>query len=98
MIYNDTRSTVIALYKRLHRHMNQDVTALDENINDEELMEDLDVFHILEDENMSEDFLYVVKKQLIIDEWRKRCFLKERKRRIEAKSVFKISNLKNRLE
>lgn len=47
---------------------------------------------------MSEDFLYVVKKSLILDEWRKRCFLKEKKRRIEAKSVFKISNLKNRLE
>jgi hypothetical protein len=39
-----------------------------------------------------------VKKNLIIDEWRKRCFLQERKRRIEAKSVFKISNLKNRLQ
>jgi hypothetical protein len=62
--------------------MNQDVTALDENVNDEELLEELDVFHIIEDENMSEDFLYVVKKSLIIDEWRKRCFLKERRRRI----------------
>lgn len=45
-----------------------------------------------------EEFLYVVKKSIIIDEWRKRCFLQERKRRIEAKSVFKISNLKNRLQ
>lgn len=71
---------------------------MDENINDEELLDDLDVFHIQEDENMSEEFLYVVKKSLIIDEWRKRCFMKERKRRIEARSVFKISNLKNRLE
>jgi hypothetical protein len=62
--------------------MNQDVTALDENVNDEELLEELDVFYIIEDENMSEDFLYVVKKSLIIDEWRKRCFLKERRRRI----------------
>lgn len=78
--------------------MNQDVQAMDEKMNEEELLEDVDVFHIQEDENMSEDFLYVVKKSLIIDEWRKRCFLKERKRRVEARSVFKISNLKNRLE
>lgn len=47
---------------------------------------------------MSEDFLYVVKKSLIIDEWRKRCFIQERKRRLESRSVFKLSNLKNRLQ
>lgn len=40
----------------------------------------------------------MVKKSLIVDEWRKRCFLTERRARIEAKSVFKMSNLKNRLE
>lgn len=61
-------------------------------------MEEIDVFHIDKEDNMNEDFLYVVKKNLIVDEWRKRCFLQERKRRIEAKSVFKISNLKNRLQ
>ena len=33
---------------------------------------DDDVFPIKDDENMNEDFLYVVKKSLIIDEWKKR--------------------------
>lgn len=69
---------------------------------EEELLEEVDVFHIRDTggdgDNMAEEFLYVVKKSLIIDEWRKRCFLLERKKRIEAKSIFKISNLKNRLE
>ena len=55
------------------------------------------MFLIDQDENQNEDFLYVVKKSLIIDEWRKRCFLQERNKRIEAKSIFKMSNLKNRL-
>ena len=39
-----------------------------------------------------------MKKSLIIEEWRKRRFFQEKKRRFEAKSVFKLSNLKNRLE
>jgi precorrin isomerase len=34
---------------------------------------------------------------LIIEEWKKRCYQKERKRRIEEKSVFMVSNAKNRL-
>ncbi len=59
---------------------------------------DVDVFHIEAEDNLNEEFLYVVKKSIIIDEWRKRCFLQERKKRIEAKSVFKISNIKNRLQ
>jgi hypothetical protein len=62
------------------------------------LLEDVDVFTIQDEENLNEDFLYVVKKSLIVDEWRKRSFLHERRARIEAKSVFKMSNLKNRLE
>jgi hypothetical protein len=65
---------------------------------EEELMEDVDVFTIMNDDSLNEDFLYVVKKSLILDEWRKRCFLAERRKRIEAKSIFKMSNLKNRLE
>ena len=71
---------------------------MDEQTNEEELTEEIEFFQISEDENLSDEFLYVVKKSLIIDEWRKRCFILERKRRIEARSVFKISNLKNRLE
>ena len=65
---------------------------------EDELLEDVDVFTITNEDNLNEDFLYVVKKSLILDEWRKRCFLGERRKRIEAKSVFKMSNLKNRLE
>ena len=97
-IYNETRNTVIALYKRLQRHILQENVNLEDEEAEEELLLDLDVFHIEQDENLNEDFLYVVKKSLIIDEWRKRSFLQERNRRINAKSVFKISNLKNRLQ
>lgn len=45
-----------------------------EEINEEEdeIDNDPDFFHIEDDENMNEDFLYVVKKSLIIDEWKKR--------------------------
>lgn len=43
-IYNEIRNTVIALYKRLKRHISQDASALDEKINEEELIEDVDVF------------------------------------------------------
>jgi len=75
----------------------QDGGNLEDEEGEEELLKEIDVFHIEQDENLNEDFLYVVKKSLIIDEWRKRSFLQERKRRIDAKSVFKISNLKNRL-
>lgn len=35
---------------------------------------DVDIFKIESDENINEDFLYVVKKSLIIEEWKKRCF------------------------
>ena len=96
-VYNETRNTVIALYKRLQRHILQDGNLQDEEA-EEELLQDAEVFLIEQDENLNEDFLYVVKKSLIIDEWRKRCFLQERKKRIEAKSIFKMSNLKNRLQ
>jgi hypothetical protein len=50
-------------------------------------MEDIDFFHIEDDENMNEDFLYVVKKSLIIDEWKKRKTLIEKKRRILARNA-----------
>lgn len=42
---------------------------------------------------MNEDFLYVVKKSLIIDEWKKRKVMLEKRRRIELKS--KKIDLKN---
>lgn len=99
-VYNQTRATVIALYKRLRRHISNDVLPDDKAI-EEELLEDEDVFHIAneeDDDTMSEEILYVVKKSLIIDEWKKRCFLAERRRRLNSKSVFKLNSLKNRLE
>ena len=43
-----------------------------ENESDDE--EDPDIFEIHDDDNMNEDFLYVVKKSLIIDEWKKRRY------------------------
>lgn len=46
--------------------------AVDITEEEEDLLEDPDFFHIQDDENMNEDFLYVVKKSLIIDEWKKR--------------------------
>jgi hypothetical protein len=84
--------------QRLQRHILQEGVNLEDEAAEEELLQEADVFHIEQDENVNEDFLYVVKKSLIIDEWRKRCFVQERKKRIDAKSVFKISNLKNRLQ
>jgi hypothetical protein len=56
--------------------------------NDDDLDNDeLDFFRITDDENMNEDFLYVVKKSLIIDEWKKRRTMIEKKNRIAAKAV-----------
>jgi hypothetical protein len=46
---------------------------------------------------LNEEVLYIIKKGVIIEEWKKRCYQLERKRRIEEKSVFKVSNAKNRL-
>ena len=46
---------------------------------------------------LDEEVLYVIKKGVILEEWKRRCYQKERKRRIEEKSVFKASNAKNRL-
>ena len=45
----------------------------EENDEDEEdELDEPDFFPIDNDDNMNEDFLYVVKKSLIIDEWKKR--------------------------
>lgn len=41
---------------------------------------------------MNEDFLYVVKKSLIIDEWKKRRAHNERKSRLALKSQKNNSN------
>ena len=57
--------------------------AVDITEEEEDLLEDPDFFHIQDDENMNEDFLYVVKKSLIIDEWKKRRVQIERRQRIE---------------
>lgn len=39
---------------------------------EDEFDNQFDFFRISDDDNMNEDFLYVVKKSLIIDEWKKR--------------------------
>ena len=64
-----------------------------EEVDDEEEEDDddPDLFQIEDDDNMNEDFLYVVKKSLIIDEWKKRKFQIEKESRIIGKS--KIANL-----
>lgn len=46
----------------------------EEEDEEDELMNEPDFFHISDEENINEDFLYVVKKSLIIDEWKKRKF------------------------
>lgn len=53
---------------------------------EEEELEDQDFFHIDNEDNMNEDFLYVVKKSLIIDEWKKRKQLIERRNRQALKN------------
>lgn len=82
-IYNETRLTVISLYKRLQKHMNQEEPDDDD---EEAEYDDIDFFRVTDDENLNEDFLYVVKKSLIIDEWKKRKTLLERKNRLAAKN------------
>lgn len=57
--------------------MKQDGEEIEESEEEDDL-EDPDFFHIEDDENMNEDFLYVVKKSLIIDEWKKRRIQIER--------------------
>ena len=44
------------------------------NEDDEDEMNDPDIFQIHDDEDINEESLYVVKKTLIIDEWKKRRF------------------------
>lgn len=46
---------------------------------------------------MNEDFLYVVKKSLIIDEWKKRKFQIEKAVRIRNKNKPSLFDLKNKL-
>jgi len=45
-IYNETRNTAIVLYKRLSRHLANDVNLGDDDDVEEELLQDVDVFHI----------------------------------------------------
>ena len=45
-IYNETRNTAIVLYKRLSRHLANDVNLGDDEDAEEELLQDVDVFHI----------------------------------------------------
>jgi hypothetical protein len=45
-----------------------------ENEEEDELDLDVDYFRIEDEADMNEDFLYVVRKSLIIDEWKKRRY------------------------
>lgn len=67
--------------------MNKGDFEEEEEEGDELEKDNIDFFRITDDENMNEDFLYVVKKSLIIDEWKKRKTLMERKNRIAAKNM-----------
>ena len=55
----------------------------DQDEQEDDLEDDPDFFHISDSDNVNEDFLYIVKKNLIIDEWKKRVVLKEKRRRIK---------------
>jgi hypothetical protein len=74
---------------------------LDKQKEIEELIEDNENFIQLvndkEEGIKNEDVFYIVRKSVIIEEWRGRCFQKERKKRVDSKSVFKSTNLLNRL-
>ena len=65
--------------------MNNEGEKEKEEEEEDEFDFDPDFFHIDEDDNMKEDFLYVVKKSLIIEEWRSRRMVLEKRRRIRAK-------------
>ena len=54
---------------------------------EDEIDEDHDFFHIDADDNMNEDFLYVVKKSLIIDEWKKRKAMMAKLERSRVKQM-----------
>lgn len=49
---------------------------------------DIDFFHIEDNinDNGAEDFLYVVKKSIVIEEWKKRKVALERRDRLRQKS------------
>lgn len=85
-VYNETRSTVIQLYKRLQKYMKQNREDEVEDEDEDDVFEEQDFFHIDDDENMNEDFLYVVKKSLIIEEWKKRRLLIEKRQRFLNRS------------
>jgi hypothetical protein len=53
-----------------------------ENEEEDELDLDVDYFRIEDEADMNEDFLYVVRKSLIIDEWKKRRYQLEKKKRL----------------
>lgn len=87
-VYNEIRATVIHLFKKLQKHMRQNQRQGSDSEFEEENEEDdadnIDYFYIEDDEHMNEDFLYVVKKSLIIEEWKKKKFQMERQRRLIA--------------
>ena len=80
-IYNETRETIINLYRDLQKQLNTGDNGVAPE-HKEDLDYDPDFFHIEDSEAMNEDFLYVVKKSMIIEQWKRRKTLKERKRRI----------------
>ena len=81
-VYNETRLTVINVYKWLRNTIKQ----VSNGANDEEEAnsddEDEQDFFKIEEGEVSEDYLYVVKKHLVIEEWKKKRAVLERKRRI----------------
>ncbi len=77
-VYNEVREAVINLYKQV-----QDQNGELLNEVDDDLDFDPDFFRIEENEN--EDYQFVVKKNTIIEQWKKRRTLKERQKRLELK-------------
>ena len=65
-IFNETRVTVISLFKRLQKYMkvnnpdaDKDPDEINDDVNDEDDLDyDPDYFHVALDENMNEDYLY----------------------------------------
>ena len=83
-VYNETRATVISLYQRLKKHMRQEDA---EESEEEDVDEIPDFFPVEDEESLNDEFLYVVKKSLIIDEWKKRRALMARNAKRRAKEM-----------
>ena len=83
-IYNQCRGTIISIFKRLKIHMRNEEDDEQEEFDDD--VDNVPDFFLVEsDENMNEDYMYQVKKSLIIDEWKKRRINIERRERLKRK-------------